>query len=254
MRKNSGILFSEMTTANRTTRVDKLMNQPENAQRKTSRKGLFKKFMLYALPVIGAAAVWLICITLRKSVENQHWEKRARDSGKGAIYVFWHGRLLYFAHYYRGSKGNILVSQSDDGEFIARVIKLLGFRLVRGSKSGGGLQAFRQISRMLRNGEYVAVTPDGPRGPGFRVHEGVITLASTTGSPILPMTTGFRKKKIFKSWDRFVLPCPFTRVRIIYGEPLFVPHTSDAGILESRRLQLEKTLNEITTQADNAFS
>jgi hypothetical protein len=161
--------------------------------------------------------------------------------------------MLYFLYHYRGSGGNILVSRSDDGEIIARVMKLFGFKIVRGSKSGGGLRAFHELSRTLKNGEHAAVTPDGPRGPGYRAHEGVIALAGRTGCPILPMTNAFRRKKTFQSWDRFILPCPFTRGVVVYGEPLFVPREADLRDLEAKRLELENRLNEITERADAAF-
>lgn len=213
----------------------------------------FKRAGLTLLPAIGAAVVWLICVTIRKSVEDKKWEELARASCPGVIYVFWHGRMLYFLYHYRGSMANILISQSSDGEIIARVLKYFGFKVVRGSKSAGGLRASYKIAQGLKRGEYVALTPDGPRGPGFHVNEGVIALASITGCPVLPMTNGFKGKKVFNSWDAFLLPYPFTRARIVYGEPLFVPKDADASVLEAKRLELENTLNEITRRADAPF-
>lgn len=231
------------------------INPPgEGAKPKFSIKGFLKKPALAIFPYIGVAALWLLCATIRKSVEGQKWEEEAKNSSPGVIYVFWHNRLFYFAYYYRGSKGNILTSRSRDGELISRVIKLLGFNVVRGSSSRGGLEAYLQLSRRLKEGESVALAPDGPRGPRYQVHQGVISLAGRSGCPLLPMTNGFKRRKVFRSWDSFVLPYPFTKCRVIFGEPVFVPRKADSHVLELKRQELEKTLNEITAKVDTAFA
>ena len=216
-------------------------------------KGFLNKIGRALLSVIGAVVLWFVCTTIRNSVIDKKWEDQAWATGPGVIYVFWHGRMFYFLYHFRGSKTNVLVSQSEDGQLIARVLKLFGFRIVRGSRSRGGLEALRTTSRKLKEGEPVAVTPDGPRGPGFRVHEGVIALARMTGCPLLPMTNGFKNKKVFNSWDGFVLPYPFTWGRLIFAEPMLVPRDADLAFLEAKRLELEKTLNEITERADAPF-
>ncbi len=119
----------------------------------------------------------------------------------------------------------MMVSQHRDGEFIARAVKLFGIDSLRGSTTRGSLSALRGMVRFYRTGANLAITPDGPQGPRHVVQMGVIELARQTGAPIFPVTYGASCKKVFNSWDHFILPLPFCRVVYMWGEPLFVPRT-----------------------------
>ena len=120
-------------------------------------------------------------------------------------------------------------------------------RTVRGSSSRGGIGAFRKVVRLLKEGWDTGITPDGPRGPRCRVQPGVIELARVSGAPILPVTFAARYRFVFNSWDRFVLPLPFSPVVVIFGKPLRVGPDDD---VEAARLTLEERLNAITRQAE----
>jgi lysophospholipid acyltransferase (LPLAT)-like uncharacterized protein len=141
----------------------------------------------------------------------------------------------------------VMVSRSRDGELISRTIKRLGFKPVRGSSSRGGSSALLSLSKKLENGADAAVTPDGPRGPRYRAQAGVIHLAQRSGRPVVPLTYSANRKWGFKSWDRFLFPCPFAKAVLIYGDPVEVTENSD---LEDKRLELERKLMEITEKAD----
>lgn len=167
------------------------------------------------------------------------------------IFALWHSRILLISYLYQGWNGTMLVSQSRDGEWIARILQRQGHDPVRGSTTRGGLRALSQIIRRLKAKTSPAViTPDGPQGPRFKVQSGIITLAQRTGYPIVPVSFSARRVKIFNSWDRFLLPLPFTHCRVLYGEPIWVPEDADPETLSDCRLQLEKELCRITREVD----
>jgi lysophospholipid acyltransferase (LPLAT)-like uncharacterized protein len=170
------------------------------------------------------------------------------------ISAFWHSRILLVAHQFKIYSGTALVSRSDDGEIIARILERLGQQTVRGSTTRGGLRALVTMIRHIKQtGRPVAVVPDGPQGPRFKVQPGVITLAQKTGLPIITVTYSARRMKVFNSWDRFLLPYPFTRCRMVYGKPVYVSDDADKKQLAQAREDLDKELNRITRAADLHF-
>ena len=173
---------------------------------------------------------------------------------KRFILAFWHSRILLVSYLYKGWNGAAIVSRSSDGEIIARVLQRQGHETIRGSTSGGGLRALAtQIRRLNEKNMPGAVIPDGPRGPRFKVQPGVITLAKKTGYHIIPITYSAKKIKLFKSWDRFILPFPFTKCLVVYGNPLYVPADADKNRESVCRLLLEKELCRITFEADRYY-
>lgn len=147
----------------------------------------------------------------------------------------------------------MLISQHRDGEFISRTVKLFGVDSIRGSTTRGGFSALREMIRVFRKGSDIAITPDGPQGPRHVVQGGILQLARETEAPILPVTYSASRKKIFRSWDQFVLPLPFSKVVYIWGEPLFVPRDIGKEELEEKRLLLQERLKQITEEADRLF-
>lgn len=147
----------------------------------------------------------------------------------------------------------VMISQSRDGELISRFVGHMGINAIRGSSSKGGKAAFKNLARRLKQGCYVTITPDGPRGPRYKAQKGAIYLSKISGTPIVPATYNASRKKVFNSWDRFIFPLPFSRVVVIYGEPIIVPENADDEVIEEKRLEMEKKLNEITHRADSYF-
>jgi lysophospholipid acyltransferase (LPLAT)-like uncharacterized protein len=177
------------------------------------------------------AAAFIRC--LRATVRVQyHGEERIREwerTGTHFILAFWHRHLLLMPYAYRGKRISVLVSQSKDGELIARTVARLGIDSSRGSSSRGGIAGLRSLLRKADEGWDVAFTPDGPRGPLREVQPGVILAAASTGLPILPVAIAASKAKLLRSWDRFLVPLPFAKVHIVYGEPLTVERRGDLG-------------------------
>ena len=190
-----------------------------------------------------------------------HWRIIGEESpedlharGRNFIIAFWHGRLLMMAYAWkRTDQVHMLVSQHRDGRLISGLMTRFGSKSVFGSTTRGGAGALLQLARLVRDGAIVGITPDGPRGPRMRVQPGIIQLARLTGVPILPVSYSAAPTRRFESWDRFVLPRPFGRGLIIWGEPVSVPRDARGGDLESSRLELEARLNELTRRADEAM-
>lgn len=176
--------------------------------------------------------------------------RTAREKAENVIYASWHNRILLLVYTHRHQGINVIVSRSRDGELITRTIQRFGFETVRGSSSSGGSSALLSLLKKLAGGVDVAITPDGPRGPRYHVQMGVIHLAQKSGCPIVPFTVGASRKLVLRSWDGFLIPCPFARAILIYGEPVEVgPHSN----LEEKRRELEQRLMEITQRADSYY-
>jgi lysophospholipid acyltransferase (LPLAT)-like uncharacterized protein len=107
--------------------------------------------------------------------------------------------------------------------------------------------------KALKAHEYVGITPDGPRGPRMRATDGIVTVARVSGVPIIPCSYSARWRSVLGTWDRFVIPLPFTRGVIVWGEPIHIERDADAAQLNSARLAVEAGLNAVTNQADSAM-
>jgi hypothetical protein len=173
-----------------------------------------------------------------------------RARGRPYIHAFWHGHLFLMPYSYEGPGISILISAHADGELIARTMGWFGHRSIRGSTTSGGAAALRQAVRALREGRDLGFTPDGPRGPRHQVQMGVIQAARLGGAPIVPVAFAASRCQRLGSWDRFVVPWPFSRGVFVYGEPLEVPAGAGAGEMETARRELENRLNQATARAE----
>jgi len=142
-----------------------------------------------------------------------------------------------------------MISEHRDGELIARVTGQMGFGAVRGSTTRGQIKALKGMVRAVRRFDG-AITPDGPRGPRAIVQPGTISAAQLSGVPILPLTSAAWPRWQFSSWDRFILPKPFSCCVVRFGRPFFVPRRLTQKQFENLRLQLQNELNRITQEAD----
>ena len=141
----------------------------------------------------------------------------------------------------------MLISSHRDGRFIARTVGNLGVNTIAGSSTRGGSSALRGILRALKGGEYIAITPDGPRGPRQRVGGTVIRLARTSGVPIVPVAIAARRCRVLDTWDQLLFSLPFTRGVVVWQKPLRIGRDTDQ---EEARLELERSLNDAARRAD----
>ena len=139
-----------------------------------------------------------------------------------------------------------LVSASRDGAFLAAILESFSVVPVRGSTSRRGPQALVEMKGLAEEGHHLAITPDGPRGPRYRVQPGVLGLARVTGFPIVPVAVNCPWRLNARSWDRFQIPLPFATCEIVLGEPLHIDDSWDEDLLEQGRLALESQLNRLT--------
>ncbi len=149
--------------------------------------------------------------------------KDVLESPQGCIAVLWHGRMAAAAPLFTGVDAVILVSRSGDGDMANVLLSRLGYETLRGSTGKVGGTVLKTMRATLDGGRAIAITPDGPRGPRHHVNRGAAFLARATGRPILPIGFAARRALRLHSWDRFMVPAPFTRVQVVYGEPVHVP-------------------------------
>lgn len=194
------------------------------------------------------------------------WEQKGTDlprqmlcEGKPFIVAFWHQRLLMMPYTWRVVGGDttfkMLISSHRDGEIISRTIGHFGIETIAGStgKGKGGANALRGILKALRAGQVIGMTPDGPRGPRMHASSGIISAARLSGVPIFPLTYSTSKRRVMRSWDRFVLPLPFSRGVFCWGDPIYVPKDMDDDGLEDKRLELENKMIALTQQHDRQY-
>ncbi|MGO9622703.1 MAG: lysophospholipid acyltransferase family protein [Desulfobaccales bacterium] len=179
-------------------------------------------------------------------------------SGAQALYTTWHCHLLFPLFYVRHHEGQLsplvlMASPSRDGEFIAEVARGLGFAICSGSRRKGGVQALQQMADYYRRGYSCGLIADGSRGPAQVVQNGPLYLARITNAPIVPLAVAASRQKTFQTWDRFVLPLPFSRLALLVGEPLTVPPQARGAALEALRQELEVRLNGLFHQAAHYF-
>ncbi len=207
---------------------------------------------------VRAVVAWLVAGYVRLIRATTRWTVECPSATDGILAArqafigcFWHGRMVMMAAAQPpGQPVHILTSGHRDGVLVSRVIAHLDVDTVAGSSRRGGASALRRLYKVLKQGDVVAITPDGPRGPRMRVKPGVIKAAQLSGMPIVALSGAVRWRRILGSWDRFCLALPFSRGLVLWGEPLVVPRDADPAELERLRLRLEQRLNRLTAEAD----
>lgn len=214
-------------------------------------RGLGDRVFLSLVAFLGRGLIRCLHRTLRVREEGVEWVEPFWRDRRAMIYALWHGRMLMIpAIYERRRAPWIMTSLSRDGELVGQVVRGFGFRIVRGSTTRGGTRALREQVRLLRRGEEVGVLPDGPRGPRQVVQPGIMLLAKLSQAPIIPMGFGAFPRWLLSSWDEFLVPRPFARAVVLFGEPIWVPASAERDTLEARRKLLEERLTSLTWQAD----
>ena len=207
------------------------------------------------LKIEGRPARWLIAVGFRLL---QLWARTLRyeiEDGAGIVgkpiaenYIgaLWHNRLLLFPfvlrRFFFNRHGAALISASRDGELLADAIKRFDYDVVRGSSSRLGARAILQLSEMIASGHDVVITRDGPRGPAYELGPGIIFLAQKSGAAVLPVNMEYSSCWRIKSWDRFIIPRPFSKVRVIIGQPYRVKSTSTDAEFEAERVRLQNAM------------
>jgi lysophospholipid acyltransferase (LPLAT)-like uncharacterized protein len=169
------------------------------------------------------ALLGLLYATCRFTYRGAGERLNSPSAHEPCIYVAWHRDMIMLSHAYRNQNVAVVISQSRDGELAARIVRRMGYWVVRGSSSRGGISALKELIMMLREGHNIGVLADGPRGPAGQTKDGVIYLACKAGAPLVPLAAKATRSITFRSWDRMILPLPFSRVTIMEGEPFIIP-------------------------------
>ncbi len=170
--------------------------------------------------------------------------------GAGAeIFCFWHQCVLPCTFYYRRTHATIIVSQSFDGELITRTLELFGFHTTRGSSSAGGREGLLGLKQVIESGGPAIFTADGPRGPIYRTKPGPIRLAHLTGARIGAFHLEPERAWTMRSWDRFLVPKPFTRIAVSWARWTYVPADLPESQFEEKREELNAAIERARLQA-----
>ena len=169
------------------------------------------------------------------------------------IYCFWHQCILPGDIYFRRSRAVLLISQSFDGELIARIAKAFGYDAVRGSSSRGAREALLGLARVIETGRSAIFTADGPRGPVHQSKMGPIKLAQMTGAPVNAFHVEAERAWHLHSWDRFQIPKPFTRIVVSWARPTYVPVDLATEQFEPKREELNAALERARKRALDHF-
>lgn len=232
---------------------------------------MFKRFMqsralIILFGVLIAAYMVLVKYTTRWEVIGREHAAPLMGNGKGLIAATWHSRFLMLnAAWKRGyQQPHVLISRSRDGELVARASRILGIKPIRGSarrskvkggkKAGkGGATAFREMQKALENGGCMVITPDGPKGPRQRVGNGPLLLAKHSGAPLISCVFSTRFRVQIDSWDRFIVPLPFGRGQIIWGQPFSIAADAAEDEIAALKTAFEQEMNVNLATADIAM-
>jgi lysophospholipid acyltransferase (LPLAT)-like uncharacterized protein len=204
-----------------------------------------------ALAALAAGLMTAVKATTRWQRVNTAAAAAAWAGEQPVIVAFWHNRLAMMPVCWPSrAPFHMLISSHPDGRLIANTIAHFGVGSIAGSSTRGGGEAMRGLVRTLRNGESVGVTPDGPRGPRMTAGDGVLALARLAGVPILPVAVSVSSRMVLGTWDRLIIPLPFGRGAVIWGDPITVPRDADDAQLAQLRTKLEEDLTRVSAEAD----
>ena len=206
----------------------------------------------WAAGLAGKAVTGALYSTVRMRSEGDEHFLRFRREGKPIVFAIWHAQLLSLGFRHRDEGVVALVSEHADGEYLVRLIERIGFHTVRGSSTRGGIQGLKGLIRAAREGHDLTITVDGPRGPARVFKPGALLAAQTTGCPVVPVGMGCSSAWRFRSWDRFLVPKPFSTVRVAYGEPRWVARDAGRDALDALAAEIGREMNELTARCEAA--
>ncbi len=199
----------------------------------------------YVLPLLGVIFIKVVSLTYKVKILGSEAENKPFFKRNGLIYISFHQRFLPTVTIFAKKKPiAAIISQSMDGEVMSRISSMLGWFPIRGSSSKGGAKALKKAIFLIRSGYNIGHAVDGPQGPFGKVKPGVIKMAQLTRTGIVPVIMSFNKYWMFSSWDRFMLPKPFSKILLQYAETYEVPLYMSDEEFEKRRILLEKKLSK----------
>ncbi|MBM4327837.1 MAG: DUF374 domain-containing protein [Deltaproteobacteria bacterium] len=213
-------------------------------------KRLWFRALLFFAPRLVNGYFRLLDITCKKILLNQEYEEAVCKKRPFACACF-HGTMLFPVYYCRRYPGAVMVSRSWDGELIDRCLRYMGYDTTRGSSSQGGKEALDELVDLLRERNYCSgLAVDAPRGPSRQVKMGIVMIAKRTGQPVVPLVSWATRQFQFKSWDRMILPLPFSAIVMAFGKPTEVPDGLEPEAYEEYRQRIEAEMHRVSFQAE----
>ncbi len=195
--------------------------------------------------------VEILCKTLRINIINKKIITELEKQNQNYILGFWHGTMLLPWYLNRNKNFAGLTSKSKDGDLLAKILKKWKYKVLRGSSSEGGDIALGLMIDFAKNGYSIAITPDGPKGPPHKLKAGAVIAAKKAGLPLVLAGIGFKNKRYLKSWDSFQIPKFFTKVNVIYSDPVYVGENLSREETSKIIELCEKKLNDLQSQSEN---
>jgi len=214
---------------------------------------LKQRCSLFFIHWFGVVAIRLIGMTVRFSASSEEPEI-ANPSAlplPGNIAPFWHRSVFPATYFFRNRGISVMTSRSFDGEYIARIIESFGFKAVRGSSSRGAVRALLGMHTVIEREGVAAFTIDGPRGPVYVAKPGPTLLARNTGQPIRCFYVAVRDAWVLNSWDRFLIPKPFTRAHVRWSAPITVPRETTSADLPAYHARMQDALERVRAAAES---
>ena len=197
----------------------------------------------------ASAATRLLISTLRIKILNDKAVAEHQRENKNFVAAFWHGSMMIGWYQHRNGNTASLVSQSKDGDVLAAILEKWNYHVVRGSSSAGGGEALEQMILLMHQKYSLAITPDGPRGPIYKMKAGAVITAKKSNRPLFLAGIGIKNKFILKSWDRFEVPKPFSKVVAIYSDPIFIDENLSYEETNQKIIECEGLLNKLQKDA-----
>ena len=214
------------------------------------RKKLLKHFIVQQL-LAFIAFIYILFVKVTSNIKYENIDSPTKywQNKKPFILAFWHGQLMTFSYTWKiNKKLNILASSHSDGRFGASIAKYFKLNNIPISSDGNNL-SLRPIFKILNSNNYIAITPDGPRGPKEKVSEGIIKIAKISKVPIIPVGFGSSKNFCLKSWDSFLITLPFSKCRIVWGDSITIPENLEDKEIEKYKKLIEEKINECVKKA-----
>lgn len=199
------------------------------------------RLLFRVVPPLSKGLIYFLLRFMRTELHGEEYPRVFWERRQGIVFSLWHEQLLLMPAVYRGPGLTALASLSKDGEIISSVLKRFHIGTVRGSSSRHGLAALKEMVKLSQDGNDLVITPDGPRGPRQVVKAGIAQLARLSGSPVIFMSFACSRGYRFASWDRFLLPYPFSTGIFCYSKPYYLEERED---LEAFRLRLQNGMEE----------
>ncbi len=222
------------------------MASPDTSWRTFTR---WQRVQLWFITWSGYLAIRVLASTLRYSIS---WEEGSAGdrSVRPVIYSFWHSCMIPSIYLWRGLRGRVMSSDSFDGEYTGRIIRKFGYVKVRGSSSKGAVRALLGMKREINEGWSAAFTIDGPRGPRHLVKPGPVILARLTGAPMAGFHVALENPWILNTWDRLMIPKPFSRALMRVSKNIQVPEDADDAGMELWQNELQSALDRVEAFAE----